>query len=425
MSDPLPLAQALVRCPSVTPEDGGAQAVLGAELERLGFGVTQLPFGTTPNLFARLGTLAPHLCFAGHTDVVPPGQGWSREPFAGAVVDGKLVGRGACDMKGAIAAFVAAVEDRLAAGALQGSVSLLITGDEEGPATDGTVRVLDWMEAEGQVPDFCLVGEPTNPVRIGEVVKIGRRGSLNAAITVHGTQGHAAYPQRADNPVHRLVRALAALTAAPLDAGSEWFEPSTLQVTSIDVGNPATNVIPAQASARLNMRFNDRHTGAGLEAWLRAVLAQHAERFDLRRAGQRRELPDRPRRAGGGAAPGDPVGHRDRTAAGHRRRHVGCPVHRPVLPRRGVRPGGRHDAYDGRARAGRRPTTAGPGLPRRAGRFPTMTPTPRNSLPLPGAQGWGEGPPRSGAAGGRSCGGAARRTLTVPRRFVARIPPSP
>ena len=281
MTDPLPLAQALIRCASVTPVDGGAQAVLAAELERLGFRVTQLPFGITPNLFARLGTSGPHVCFAGHTDVVPPGQGWSSEPFAGAVVDGNLVGRGACDMKGAIAAFVAAVADRLAAGPLRGSVSLLITGDEEGPATDGTVRVLDWMAEEGQVPDFCLVGEPTNPARIGEVVKIGRRGSLNAAIAVYGTQGHAAYPQRADNPVHRLVRALAALLAAPLDAGSEWFEPSTLQVTSIDVGNPATNVIPAQASARLNIRFNDRHTGAALEAWLRAALAQHAERFDL------------------------------------------------------------------------------------------------------------------------------------------------
>ena len=281
MSDPLPFAQALIRCPSVTPADGGAQAVLAAELGRLGFRVTHLPFGTTPNLFARLGTSGPHVCFAGHTDVVPPGQGWSSGPFAGAVVDGKLVGRGACDMKGAVAAFVAAVEDRLAEGALRGSISLLITGDEEGPATDGTARVLDWMAAEGQVPDFCLVGEPTNPGRIGEVIKIGRRGSLNATVTAHGTQGHAAYPQRADNPVHRLVRALAALTAAPLDAGSEWFEPSTLQVTSIDVGNPATNVIPAQASARLNMRFNDRHTGAALEAWLRAALAQHVERFDL------------------------------------------------------------------------------------------------------------------------------------------------
>ncbi len=187
--------------------------------------------------------------------------------------DGALFGRGACDMKGAIAAFIAAAAAHLADGPPRGSISLLITGDEEGPATGGTVRVLEWMQAHGHIPDFCLVGEPTNPALLGDAIKIGRRGSLNAAITVHGVQGHVAYPARADNPVHRLVRALAALTAAPLDAGTEWFEPSSLQVTSIDVGNPATNVIPATARARLNIRFNDRHTGASLEAWLRATLA--------------------------------------------------------------------------------------------------------------------------------------------------------
>jgi len=277
LTDPLPLAQALIRCASVTPADAGAQDVLAAALEPLGFRVWRLPFGTTPNLFARRGTAGPHFCFAGHTDVVPAGDGWDGDPFGGEVRDGVLHGRGACDMKGAIAAFVAAASDHQGAG----SVSLLITGDEEGPATDGTVRVLDWMAEAGHIPDFCLVGEPTNPARLGEAIKIGRRGSLNAAIAVHGLQGHAAYPQRADNPVHRLVRALSALTAAPLDAGSEWFEPSSLQVTSVDVGNPATNVIPGRASARLNIRFNDRHTGTGLEAWLRAALAQHAERFDL------------------------------------------------------------------------------------------------------------------------------------------------
>ena len=162
-----------------------------------------------------------------------------------------------------------------------GSISLLITGDEEGPAVDGTVRVLDWMAAHGEVPDFCLVGEPTNPAQLGEMIKIGRRGSLNARIAVHGVQGHVAYPHRVDNPVHRLVRALAALTAAPLDAGSEWFEPSSLQITSVDVGNPATNVVPATARAALNIRFNDRHSGAALEQWLRATLSMYAERFEL------------------------------------------------------------------------------------------------------------------------------------------------
>ena len=276
-TDPLPLAQALIRCASVTPADDGAQDVLAAALEAQGFRVWRLPFGTTPNLFARRGTAGPHFGFAGHTDVVPAGDGWDGDPFGGEVRDGVLYGRGACDMKGAVAAFAAAAADHRG----PGSVSLLITGDEEGPATDGTVRVLDWMAAQGHVPDFCLVGEPTNPLLLGEVIKIGRRGSLNAGITVHGVQGHAAYPQRADNPVHRLVRALSALTAAPLDAGTEWFEPSSLQVTSMDVGNPATNVIPGRAAARLNIRFNDRHTGASLEAWLRATLAQHAERFEL------------------------------------------------------------------------------------------------------------------------------------------------
>ena len=278
LADPLGLAVALVRCASVTPEDAGAQDVLAGALERLGFAVTRLRFGTTPNLFARRGSGRPHICFAGHTDVVPPGD-FACDPFAGQVADGVLRGRGACDMKGAIAAFVAACAEPHPH--MPGSISLLITGDEEGPATDGTVRVLDWLAETGQVPDFCLVGEPTNPRRLGDVVKIGRRGSLSARITVHGIQGHSAYPHLADNPVHRLVRTLAALIAAPLDAGTVWFEPSTLAVTSIDVGNQATNLIPASARAALNIRFGDRHTGASLEAWLRAVLAQHAERFDL------------------------------------------------------------------------------------------------------------------------------------------------
>ena len=280
MKDVAALAGALIRCASVTPADAGAQALLGGWLETLGFSVTHLPFGSTRNLFARIGEAGTHLCFAGHTDVVPAGAGWTADPFGGAVIDGVLHGRGACDMKGAIAAFVAACEIRLQR-PLLGSISLLVTGDEEGPATDGTVRVLDWMAEHGHVPDLCVVGEPTNPARIGEVVKIGRRGSLNARLVVHGTQGHVAYPQLADNPVHRLMAVLGALTAAPLDGGSEWFEPSSLQVTSVDVGNRATNVIPGSASAMLNIRFNDLHRGAELDAWLRAEIGRHAERFEL------------------------------------------------------------------------------------------------------------------------------------------------
>ncbi|PYD76554.1 succinyl-diaminopimelate desuccinylase [Novacetimonas pomaceti] len=277
------LARDLIRCPSVTPDDGCAIDVLADVLRGMGFTVTSLPFGEgsarTPNLFARLGTTHPHVCFAGHTDVVPVGEGaWSSDPFAAQVHEGILYGRGACDMKGGIAAFVAAVRSYLARhqGTPRGSISLLITGDEEGPATNGTVRVLQWMDEHAQIPDFCVVGEPTNPQAMGEVIKIGRRGSLNATISVNGVQGHVAYPHRADNPVHRLLAILHELTASPLDAGSDWFEPSSLQVTSIDVGNMATNVIPATARARLNIRFNDLHSGADLAGWIRTVCARHA-----------------------------------------------------------------------------------------------------------------------------------------------------
>ncbi len=281
-ADPLALAQALIRCPSVTPADAGAQDVLAAALMQLGFTIDRLRFGAIENLFARIGEGGPHICFAGHTDVVPAGAGaWRHDPFGGVVQDGVLYGRGACDMKGAVAAFVAAAAQRIAAGTLHGSISLLITGDEEGEAVNGTVRVLEWLAERRKIPDFCLVGEPTNPARLGEVIKIGRRGSVTARITVHGTQGHVAYPHRTDNPVHRLVAALAALTALPLDAGSEWFEPSSLQVTTVDVGNPTHNLVPARAEAVLNIRFNDRHSGESLAAWLRAAVARYAERAEV------------------------------------------------------------------------------------------------------------------------------------------------
>ena len=293
----LALARALIRAPSVTPADCGAQAVLAEALAALGFTVTHLPFGdsgrATPNLFARIGTTGPHVCFAGHTDVVPPGDAaWSTPPFAGEVRHGVLYGRGACDMKGAIAAFVEAAALHLRGtpdAADPGcSISLLITGDEEGPATDGTVRVLEWMRANGQVPDFCLVGEPTNPGRLGDAIKVGRRGSLNALIAIEGVQGHVAYPHRADNPVHRMVSLLAELTAHRLDDGNAWFEPSGLQVTSVDVGNAARNVIPARAVAQLNIRFNDTHSGRSLQQWLREVLDRHAPgcRLDIEVSGE-------------------------------------------------------------------------------------------------------------------------------------------
>ncbi len=280
--DPVELARALIRCPSVTPADAGAIEVLAAALERLGFACHRLRFGDAgatgdaapiDNLYAVIGAGGRNFCFAGHTDVVPPGDpgGWSVDPFAAEIVDGMLVGRGAADMKGAVACFAAAAARFLATRGRDfgGRISLLITGDEEGPSVNGTRKVLDWMAATGERIDACLVGEPTNPTALGQMIKIGRRGSLVGSLIVHGVQGHTAYPHLADNPVHHLVRMLHAVTAEPLDQGSAHFQPSSLQIATIDVGNPATNVIPATARAVFNIRFNDLHTGAGLESWLR------------------------------------------------------------------------------------------------------------------------------------------------------------
>ncbi len=286
-TDPVPIAQALIRCASVTPVEGGALSMLEGLLAALGFECTRLVFGPpeapVDNLFARLGTEGPHFCYAGHTDVVPPGErGWTDGPFSGAIRDGKIFGRGACDMKGGIAAFVAGLTDFLAANPRpRGSISLLITGDEEGPSIDGTAKVLEWMQAHGHIPDMALVGEPTSKVTLGDTLKIGRRGSMTARITLHGTQGHSAYPQKADNPIHRLVRVLHRLTSEPLDAGSAWFEPSTLQVTGFDVGNTASNVIPAEARAMMSVRFNDLHTSADIRAQIQAALDAESARADL------------------------------------------------------------------------------------------------------------------------------------------------
>ncbi|MDF2764351.1 MAG: dapE [Rhodospirillales bacterium] len=288
--DPVALARDLVRCRSVTPEDGGALAVLERALTPLGFTCHRLPFaepGTAEvqNLLAVIGEPGPHFCFAGHTDVVPPGDlaGWTVDPFGGAVIDGWLYGRGANDMKGAVAAMAAAVARHLQArgGKPKGRISLLITGDEEGPAVNGTRKVLEWMAERGLKPDAAVVGEPTNPRRMGEMVKIGRRGSLTARLTIQGMQGHVAYPQFADNPLHSMARGLADLIAEPLDRGTPHFQPSNLQITSVDTGNEAPNVIPAEARAAFNIRFNDQHTAASLEAWLRDRLDRTGARYRL------------------------------------------------------------------------------------------------------------------------------------------------
>jgi len=289
--DALDLARALIRCPSVTPRDEGALDTLEAALRPLGFDCRRMRFqapDTAPvdNLYARIGTAGPNFCFAGHTDVVPPGDiaGWTVDPFAAEVRDGRLWGRGASDMKAAVACFAAAAAGFLASHGDRmpgGSISLLITGDEEGPGINGTQAALRALAADGERLDACLVGEPTNPTALGEMIKIGRRGSLNATITVDGVQGHSAYPHLARNPIPPLVRMLAAIDATPLDDGSAHFQPSTVAFTSVDVGNPATNVIPGRARARLNVRFNDRHRGRDVVDWLHARCAETGSPYAL------------------------------------------------------------------------------------------------------------------------------------------------
>lgn len=278
MTDPIPLAQALIRCPSITPAEAGALDVLQSALERLGFSARRMTFGAVDNLFARLGAEAPFFCFAGHADVVPPGDGWSADPFAAEIRDGMLIGRGAADMKTALAAMVAATEAFLAGGKPKGSIGFLITCDEEGPAVDGTKRVLETLASEGVTIDHCVVGEPTSEARVGDVIKNGRRGSLNVAITFDGKQGHVAYPRRALNPVTPLLATLTALKARKLDDGAPGFDPSNLEVTSVDVGNPTHNVIPQRASAKLNIRFNTSHTNEALYSWIEDTAKAEATR---------------------------------------------------------------------------------------------------------------------------------------------------
>lgn len=291
--DPVALTADLIRCPSVTPEEGGAIALLERVLEPLGFACTRVSRGGVENLYARWGTAAPVFAFAGHTDVVPVGDraAWSRDPFGAEIVDGILWGRGATDMKSGVAAFVAAAAEMVRE-TPPGSIALIITGDEEGDAIDGTVAVLDWMREAGETADFCLVGEPTSVAELGDVAKIGRRGSLSGMVTVRGRQGHSAYPERAANPLPALAHICTALAETPLDDGSEHFQPSTLALTSIDTGNPAGNVIPSAGRAAFNIRFNDLHTSAGLRSWAeetagRAVAGTElAVQFDWKVSGE-------------------------------------------------------------------------------------------------------------------------------------------
>ncbi|HEY3642326.1 MAG TPA: succinyl-diaminopimelate desuccinylase [Xanthobacteraceae bacterium] len=273
-ADPVTIARDLVRCRSVTPAEGGALGMIENLLTGAGFIVARMTFaeaGTAPveNLYARLGNRAPHLVFAGHTDVVPPGDEgrWSHPPFAGEIADGALYGRGAVDMKGGIACALAAALDHIAArdGKPAGSISFLITGDEEGVAVNGTSKLLQWVADRGERFDHCLLGEPSSAAEVGDTIKVGRRGSLNGTLTVTGRQGHVAYPQLAANPIRGLTALMTVLMAAPLDQGSAHFEPSNLEFTSVDVGNPVVNLIPGEARARFNIRFNDCHSQASLK----------------------------------------------------------------------------------------------------------------------------------------------------------------
>ncbi|TMV94712.1 succinyl-diaminopimelate desuccinylase [Thioclava sp. BHET1] len=270
-TDAIALSADLIRCPSVTPEEGGALVLLSELLSEAGFDCTRVDRAGTPNLFARWGEkgAARSFGFNGHTDVVPTGDtaAWSRDPFGGEIEGGILWGRGAQDMKTAVAAFAAAAIDHVRDTPPDGAIVLAITGDEEGPGRDGTRALLDYMSEQGEAMSVCLVGEPTCPEVMGEMIKIGRRGSLTFRIEAQGRQGHAAYPHRALNPLHALVDLLGKMTAEPLDTGTAHFQPSTLQVTTIDCGNPANNVIPARATATVNIRFNDAHSGASLIKW--------------------------------------------------------------------------------------------------------------------------------------------------------------
>jgi succinyl-diaminopimelate desuccinylase len=287
-ADPAALARDLLRCPSVTPAEAGTLGLIEGLLKAAGFTVHRVTFaepGTAPveNLYARIGTASPHFAFAGHVDVVPPGEQakWTHPPFAGEIADGTLYGRGAVDMKGAIACALAAVLDHLGAcgGRPKGSISFLITGDEEGVAVNGTVKLVKWAAERGETFDHCILGEPSNAAVIGDTIKVGRRGSLNGTLVVTGKQGHVAYPERAENPVRGLVTLMSALMATPLDHGSARFDASNLEFTSIDIGNPVVNLIPGEARARFNIRFNDRHSQTSLKMLIEKRAGEAAGRI--------------------------------------------------------------------------------------------------------------------------------------------------
>ena len=284
MTDALELTRALIACPSVTPVDAGCQALMTERLAASGFRIETLQFGSVTNLWARRGDAGPVLCFAGHTDVVPTGplEEWRSDPFTPVIRDGVLYGRGAADMKSGLAAMVTATEEFVAAHPdHRGSIAFLITSDEEGPSVDGTKRVVEALKARGETIDWCIVGEPSSGQRVGDTIKIGRRGSLSGRLTVHGVQGHVAYPQLAENPVHTLAPALAELTARTWDAGDAFFQPTTFQISNLNAGTGAPNVIPGELKARFNLRYSPVQTVEALKKTVEDILARHGVRHTI------------------------------------------------------------------------------------------------------------------------------------------------
>jgi succinyl-diaminopimelate desuccinylase len=284
MTDALELTRALIACPSVTPADAGCQALMTERLAASGFRIETLQFGSVTNLWARRGDVSPVLCFAGHTDVVPTGplEEWRSDPFTPVVRDGNLYGRGAADMKSGLAAMVTATEEFVAAHPdHRGSIAFLITSDEEGPSVDGTKRVVKALKARGETIDWCIVGEPSSSQTVGDTIKIGRRGSLSGRLTVHGVQGHVAYPQLAENPVHTLAPALAELTARTWDAGDAFFQPTTFQISNLNAGTGAPNVIPGELKARFNLRYSPVQTVETLKKTVEDILARHGVRHTI------------------------------------------------------------------------------------------------------------------------------------------------
>ena len=379
MNDAVSITRDLVRCPSVTPADAGALGVLERLLKSAGFEVHRVTFGEPgtsdiDNLYARIGTEAPHITFAGHTDVVPPGDeaAWTLGAFSGEVKDGFLYGRGAVDMKGGIACSVAAVLQYLAdnGGKPKGSISFLITGDEEDISVNGTIKLLKWCAERGEKFDHCVLGEPSNVETLGDCIKIGRRGSQSGTLYVDGVQGHVAYPHRASNPVPDISRLIVAISDEPLDHGSAQFQASNLEFTSVDVGNTASNVIPGQARAKFNIRFNDNHTQETLRACGRPAgkglrqphpCAHRLGIFQFQRICDKARRIHRPR------GQRDRGSHRPQAGALHLRRDVGRALHLELLPRDRVRPGRPDHAPDRRTNAGIGPGKADEDLSRRAG----------------------------------------------------------